>query len=715
MESKRKSIATTISPDNSDRALKRRKLPLPDLTKGETPETTAQYGMAFFDLVREARDKRGRTVIHAFLELPDKNLYPDYYNAIALPLSINMIEDGLAHGEYPNMTRLESDMKRLVANAKSYNERGSELFSDAERIRKILCDFMKKNNPAYNDPDYVSFPTPLPTRDGVNIAGDEENTSVRSRQPSTPLATPTALTSPGRTRRSATKPTGPDHSSTDGTPAAPAEASERKDAHVEGNRFEGMDFQQIQEEILREILELHDDNDQKVSEPFLNLPARTLRDYYNLIKRPVSLKQIHKRVRGIVGRNDATRVSVYKTWRSFEEECNLIWRNAREYNEDNSVIAHLAGQLEEHFNKLVSEAKKIVPEHHGGDGTQRLKLKMSALKSPDAPPQKIMLRVGGHKAASPAVAQASDANGEQYPSHGGEDTRNGQRRKSVAEARTSSEDMHTTRNGSQDEAVRSSQSAGSPVHASDVKTEVTAKSPGLGAIRAASSGLAERPGSSGAAAHAATATTPMGPPSRPASGSPHPLQTNGHSISHQPIITPPAPPIHFDSKYRPAGTGNEPHTEVSLIRQTDEILDASNALITRLLITTHPGLKLDRPYKLEIPASDTLLQQSFTINLPMTHHSLQIMPTIAGTVIIRQYRVFVTVNTQRLGPVHQIQQQADPRRPTYEARLGQGVNRVEVEILAGPIRGTPKTGTGPEIEVEKFTLFFNLSKARFDV
>ena len=52
----------------------------------------------------------------------------------------------------------------------------------------------------------------------------------------------------------------------------------------------------------------------------------------------------------------------------------------------------------------------------------------------------------------------------------------------------------------------------------------------------------------------------------------------------------------------------------------------------------------------------------------------------------------------------------DLRRPLYEVRLMEGVNRIEVEIVAGPPRGTPKIGSGPDIEVERFTVFINLAK-----
>jgi len=58
------------------------------------------------------------------------------------------------------------------------------------------------------------------------------------------------------------------------------------------------------------------------------------------------LKGVQKRVRGIHGRNTATGATDFPSWDSFEREMGLIWRNAREYNEDGSEIFELAGELE---------------------------------------------------------------------------------------------------------------------------------------------------------------------------------------------------------------------------------------------------------------------------------------------------------------------------------------------------------------------------------
>jgi hypothetical protein len=86
---------------------------------------------------------------------------------------------------------------------------------------------------------------------------------------------------------------------------------------------------------------------QEVSYPFIGKPDRNLyRDYYEIIQHPVSLRSIQKRVRGTDSRKNTSRTTAYPTWQSFEEEVSYIWRNARDYNEDDSEISILAGILE---------------------------------------------------------------------------------------------------------------------------------------------------------------------------------------------------------------------------------------------------------------------------------------------------------------------------------------------------------------------------------
>ena len=88
------------------------------------------------------------------------------------------------------METLESDLKRLVQNAKDFNSNKSEVYEDAERIRKALSNFMPKHNPAYLDPGYRAYPTPLPgapassrtngtPTPSAEVSGNTENLKIK--------------------------------------------------------------------------------------------------------------------------------------------------------------------------------------------------------------------------------------------------------------------------------------------------------------------------------------------------------------------------------------------------------------------------------------------------------------------------------------------------------------------------------------------------------
>lgn len=79
---------------------------------------------------------------------------------------------------------------------------------------------------------------------------------------------------------------------------------------------------------------------------FVTLPPRQLKDYYQLIKDPRSLSGVKKKIAGVVGRANATGVSLYKSWTALEEDMAMIWINARTYNEDGSPIYNLSLKLE---------------------------------------------------------------------------------------------------------------------------------------------------------------------------------------------------------------------------------------------------------------------------------------------------------------------------------------------------------------------------------
>ena len=101
------------------------------------------------------------------MDLPDEDDLPEYYDIIKLPVALETIEDKVKRNAYPTVSAIESDLKRMVQNAKEFNDSKSVIYEDAERIRKLVFNFMKVNNPEYKEnPGYSATPTEIPASAG---------------------------------------------------------------------------------------------------------------------------------------------------------------------------------------------------------------------------------------------------------------------------------------------------------------------------------------------------------------------------------------------------------------------------------------------------------------------------------------------------------------------------------------------------------------------
>lgn len=80
-----------------------------------------------------------------------------------MPISLKIIERKLHNQDFQNMSELEGYFKRMVTNAKEFYPKNSEVFEDAERVRKALSNYMTKTNPAYKvTPGYSCQAAPIP-------------------------------------------------------------------------------------------------------------------------------------------------------------------------------------------------------------------------------------------------------------------------------------------------------------------------------------------------------------------------------------------------------------------------------------------------------------------------------------------------------------------------------------------------------------------------
>lgn len=207
--------------------------------------------------------RSGRLIATEFLALPDRDDLPEYYDIVKLPVALDTIEKKLKRNAYPTVTTVESDFKRLIQNAKDFNDPKSEIYEDAERIRKLVFNFMKVHNPAYKeDSKYSAFPTALPKAGSVpeqNGVKDEESedgapeareSTAKSKQ----AATAVARSSQQPDRKASAAPSG-----TTGEVDGEGEEEDEGDPSGENIDLTGKTFQEAQQMIIAYLLRYVDD------------------------------------------------------------------------------------------------------------------------------------------------------------------------------------------------------------------------------------------------------------------------------------------------------------------------------------------------------------------------------------------------------------------------------------------------------------------------
>jgi ATP-dependent helicase STH1/SNF2 len=94
------------------------------------------------------------------------------------------------------------------------------------------------------------------------------------------------------------------------------------------------------------IVDVVDEDGRDRSELFMELPdKREYRDYYAIIKRPISLEQIRKRING----------NFYTSLQEYKDDFGTMWQNARMYNEEVSLVVEDTNVLEVSLNCNLSD------------------------------------------------------------------------------------------------------------------------------------------------------------------------------------------------------------------------------------------------------------------------------------------------------------------------------------------------------------------------
>lgn len=136
----------TAAADSGPRAGRRSRSKTPStapdsiLENGDVAQDAEQQQcLALYEEIMLLKDENDGHDIHAiFLKLPSRKLYPDYYQIIKEPVALQPLRKRLLLGGIGSLEEFKAELGKMCANAKTYNEEGSFVYSDAEAIEAVI-------------------------------------------------------------------------------------------------------------------------------------------------------------------------------------------------------------------------------------------------------------------------------------------------------------------------------------------------------------------------------------------------------------------------------------------------------------------------------------------------------------------------------------------------------------------------------------------------
>ncbi|XP_029139950.1 protein polybromo-1 [Protobothrops mucrosquamatus] len=285
-----------------------------------------------------ATNPSGHLISELFQKLPSKVQYPDYYAIIKEPIDLKTIAQRIQNGSYKSIHAMTKDIDLLVKNAKTYNEPGSQVFKDANAIKKIFnmkkaeiehseltksslrVRYCKQNRNIERTGNLTASRLTSPSSQGKGSVVDERNSANKY------FRNKRAVQGDRLSAITMTLQYGSE-SDEDAVLAAAARYEEGESEAESIASF--MDTSNPLYQLYDTVRNCRNNQGQLISEPFFHLPSKKkYPDYYQQIKMPISLQQIRTKLKN----------HEYETLDHLECDLNLMFENAKRYNVPNSAI-----------------------------------------------------------------------------------------------------------------------------------------------------------------------------------------------------------------------------------------------------------------------------------------------------------------------------------------------------------------------------------------
>ncbi|XP_075039190.1 protein polybromo-1 isoform X2 [Mixophyes fleayi] len=275
-----------------------------ELQESATPEGDASQNHLkpileqLLESISSATHPNGRLISELFQKVPSKVHYPDYYAIIKDPIDLKTIAQRIQSCHYKSINAMAKDIDLLAKNAKTYNEPGSQVFKDANTIKKLFA--LKKS-----EIDFTEFSkSSLRSRNKRPAQGDRLSAITMALQYGSESEEDASLNATTSIRF--------------------------EEGESEGESITSfMDISSPLYQLYETVRSCRNNQGQLIAEPFFHLPSKKkYPDYYQQIKNPVSLQQIRTKLKN----------QEYESLDHLESDLNLMFENAKRYNVPNSAI-----------------------------------------------------------------------------------------------------------------------------------------------------------------------------------------------------------------------------------------------------------------------------------------------------------------------------------------------------------------------------------------
>lgn len=106
-------------------------------SKGKLSPQLLQKLQTLYNSVKDYSDSKGRKLSTAFVKLPSKQDYPDYFDVIRKPVDMQRIHARMLNMQYETVEEMLSDYVLMFDNACKYNESESQIYKDALTLQRV--------------------------------------------------------------------------------------------------------------------------------------------------------------------------------------------------------------------------------------------------------------------------------------------------------------------------------------------------------------------------------------------------------------------------------------------------------------------------------------------------------------------------------------------------------------------------------------------------